>query len=219
MKNQGKTRRTCVEEKKRAVPLSYSVACRQVGMVSVERAKELLKGRRRKNKKNQRFQKGKRKHNQHATSHLDVFKLMRNKHWPYLYFTFSRAKTENLAYGLKHWLHKSLLNEDEQREVETFLANFKRQPGGEEALQDSVEEVLQYGVAFHHAGVHVLIKNLVESLYERRLIKVLYCTGTFALGINMPAKSAVFDSLERYDGTGMIPLPTREFNSLGRPAC
>ena len=69
-------------------------------------------------------------------------------------------------------------------------------------------------MAFHHAGVHVLIKNLVESLYERRLIKVLYCTGTFALGINMPAKSAVFDSLERYDGIGMIPLPTREFMQM-----
>ena len=140
--------------------------------------------------------------------------MMRYKHWPYLYFTFSRAKTENLAYALKHWLHKSLLNEEEQRRLNEMVDDFKQQPGGSEALQPSVEEVLKHGVAFHHAGVHVLIKNLVESLYEQRLIKVLYCTGTFALGINMPAKSAVFDSLERYDGSGMIPLPTREFMQM-----
>ena len=54
------------------------------------------------------------------------------------------------------------------------------------------------------------LKALVEELYESRLIKVLYCTGTFALGINMPARTAVFDGLMRFDGQGMIQLPTRE---------
>ena len=207
-----------VEERQQAVPLSYHIACKQINLVDVERAKELLKGRKkRKPKKDHRGKRGKdrkRGQNHHATTHIDLFKMMRYKHWPYLYFTFSRAKTENLAYALKHWLHKSLLNEEEQRRLNEMVDDFKQQPGGSEALQPSVEEVLKHGVAFHHAGVHVLIKNLVESLYEQRLIKVLYCTGTFALGINMPAKSAVFDSLERYDGSGMIPLPTREFMQM-----
>ena len=135
--------------------------------------------------------------------------MMRYKHSPIYILHSLVPKLRNLAYALKHWLHKSLLNEEEQRRLNEMVDDFKQQPGGSEALQPSVEEVLKHGVAFHHAGVHVLIKNLVESLYEQRLIKVLYCTGTFALGINMPAKSAVFDSLERYDGSGMIPLPTR----------
>jgi superfamily II RNA helicase len=62
--------------------------------------------------------------------------------------------------------------------------------------------------------LHVHLKALVEELYEKKLIKVLYCTGTFALGINMPARTAVFDKLERYDGRGMIPLPAREFMQM-----
>lgn len=207
-----------VEERQRAVPLSYHIACKQTNLVDVERAKELLKNNRKRKPKKDHFAKRgkdrKRAQNHHATTHIDLFKMMRHKHWPYLYFTFSRAKTENLAFALKSWLHKSLLTEDEQSRLNVVVDDFKQQPGGAEALQPSVEEVLKHGVAFHHAGVHVLIKNLIESLYEQRLIKVLYCTGTFALGINMPAKSAVFDSLERYDGSGMIPLPTREFMQM-----
>ena len=63
-----------------------------------------------------------------------------------------------------------------------------------------------------------MLKNLVEELYEKKLIRVLYCTGTFALGINMPARAAVLDALERYDGQGMIELPTRDLcRWLGEP--
>lgn len=219
-----------VEERKRAVPLTYSVATKQTGLVGVDKAKSLLQGKK-KRKEKDTFHKGKKgkkgkggqfggkgrrkKFDRNATTHIDVFKMMRSqKQWPYLYFTFSRAKTENLSYALKHWLHKTLLSEEEQERMQTVVDRFMKMPGGEEALSEHVLELLQYGVAFHHAGVHVLIKHLVETLYEQRLIKALYCTGTFALGINMPAKATVFDSLERYDGSGMIPLPTREFMQM-----
>ena len=200
-----------IEEYKRAVPLGYEIACKQIGLVSVEKARTLLKNK--KKKKTPDF-KNRRKFNKADTTHIDVFKMMRNDHWPYLYFTFSRAKTENLAFALKHWLHKSLLNKEEQELMDEALEKFQDDPNNANSLTNEVAGVLAMGVAFHHAGVHVLIKNLVEELYEKRLIKVLYCTGTFALGINMPAKSAVFDSLERYDGNGMIPLPTREFMQM-----
>ena len=43
---------------------------------------------------------------------------------------------------------------------------------------------------------------------------LLYCTGTFALGINMPARAAAFDAMIRFDGRKMIPLPTREFMQM-----
>ena len=104
--------------------------------------------------------------------------MMRSqKQWPYLYFTFSRAKTENLSYALKHWLHNSLLSEEELDKMQVIVDQFLQMPGGQEALQENVLELLQYGVAFHHAGVHVLIKHLVETLYEQRLIKALVLYG------------------------------------------
>ncbi|MFT4626856.1 MAG: superfamily II RNA helicase [Myxococcota bacterium] len=55
------------------------------------------------------------------------------------------------------------------------------------------------------------MKALVEELYEARLIKALYCTSTFALGINMPARSVVFDGWKKFDGRGFNPLTTRQF--------
>ncbi len=216
-----------VEERKRAVPLRYSVATKQTGLVAVEKAKSLLQNRKKHKKEDHKDRrskgrnhkgrggKDKRKQNRHGTTHIDVFKMMRSqKQWPYLYFTFSRAKTENLSYALKSWLRDSLLSPEELQRMDEVIQSFRGMPGAEEALKDHVLQLLKYGVAFHHAGVHVLIKHLVETLYEQRLIKALYCTGTFALGINMPAKATVFDSLERYDGSGMIPLPTREFMQM-----
>ena len=74
-----------------------------------------------------------------------------------------------------------------------YLQSFLQQPGAETALTPDLEHIYLQGVAFHHAGLHVMLKGLVEQLYEAKLIKVLYCTGTFALGINMPARAAVFD--------------------------
>ncbi|MFP4598474.1 MAG: helicase-related protein, partial [Persicimonas sp.] len=70
------------------------------------------------------------------------------------------------------------------------------------------------GIAWHHAGIHVALKALVEELYEARLINVLYCTSTFALGINMPARTVVFDGLTKYNGTEVVPLTVREFMQM-----
>jgi superfamily II RNA helicase len=133
---------------------------------------------------------------------------------PYLYFVFSRARAEDLARHLGKWLRKPLTTKPEQLEIRTRIKDFLQLPGADSALTPDLEQIYQRGVAFHHAGLHVMLKSLVEQLYEAKLIKVLYCTGTFALGINMPARAAVFDSLRRYDGQGMIPLPTREFMQM-----
>jgi superfamily II RNA helicase len=59
--------------------------------------------------------------------------------------------------------------------------------------------------------LHVQLKALVEELYEAKLIDVLYTTSTFALGINMPARTVVLDALQKYDGRGTRPLTVREF--------
>ena len=100
---------------------------------------------------------------------------MKGKHWPYLYFTFSRAKTEILATDLKKWLRQPLLNSYEQKQMEWAIGEFKLQDGADLALSKGIEDIIRMGIAFHHAGVHVMLKNLVEELYEKRLIKVLYC--------------------------------------------
>ena len=140
---------------------------------------------------------------------------------PYLYFVFSRRDAESMARGLANRLKRrgeesgetGLLSTEEKEHVRLRLRQF-RIDGGVSALDQDQASMYQQGIAFHHAGLHVSLKALVEELYEARLIKVLYCTGTFALGINMPARTAVFDGLMRFDGQGMIQLPTREFMQM-----
>jgi ATP-dependent RNA helicase HelY len=210
-----------VEEYKRAVPLTYRIATKEGGLCTLDKASEIARKDFQQNQR-KKHSRGKKRYSRHkekrnrapSTTHIDVFKMMKGQNWPYLYFVFSRARTEILARDLGNWLHDSLLTDTEVEDVNKRLENFMRQPGSETAMTPKLAKLYRFGIAFHHAGLHVMLKSFVEELYEKRLIKVLYCTGTFALGINMPAKSAVFDSLQRYDGNGMIPLPTREFMQM-----
>ena len=201
-----------VEEKKRAVPLSFFVATREGGIATMAKTKETFHRNKRKYKKKKSRENKRRR--QYSTSHLDVYRLMGAQRMPYLYFVFSRARAEELAHSLGRTVKKPLVSPVEASEIEHRLQEFMKLPGAETALFPEHARLYRKGIAFHHAGVHVMLKAFVEELYEAKLIKVLYCTGTFALGINMPARSAVFDSLERYDGQGMIHLPTREFMQM-----
>ncbi len=144
------------------------------------------------------------------TSHMDVFDHLREQALlPALYFTFSRKQTELNAKALSNRLRRSLLDEREQAQAAPLIeAAAKAAPN---LLDVELRRMLEMGVAYHHAGAHVQLKALVEELYELRLIKMLYCTSTFALGINMPAKAVAFDGLRKFDGISQRPLTAREF--------
>src|SRR5262249_38961226 len=101
------------------------------------------------------------------------------------------------------------LSLEQRGAMETRLVRASQEIGP--ALEPELMELYRKGIAFHHAGLHVQLKALVEELYESHLIEILYCTSTFALGINMPARSVVFDGLFKYDGQGTRPLRIREF--------
>jgi superfamily II RNA helicase len=70
------------------------------------------------------------------------------------------------------------------------------------------------GIAYHHAGILPAAKEIVERLFTMGLIKLLFCTETFALGVNMPASSVIFDELEKFDGVQFNYLMTREYNQM-----
>ena len=153
------------------------------------------------------------------TDHIDVFEMLHEAELlPYLYFVFSRKQTEQFARHLGRHVRgrwrRGLLEYDEREALEDRIAAFLTQPGADVALDHELADLLRMGIAFHHAGLHVMLKAFIEGLYEARLIQALYCTGTFALGINMPARTAVFDGMTRYNGVEMIPLPTREFMQM-----
>ena len=73
---------------------------------------------------------------------------------------------------------------------------------------------LEQGFAPHHAGMIALFRQIVETLFEQGLVKVVFATETLALGINMPARSVIVEKLEKFNGEGHVPLTPGEFTQL-----
>lgn len=73
---------------------------------------------------------------------------------------------------------------------------------------------LERGVAAHHAGMIPLFKEIVEDLFTRGLLKIVYATETLALGINMPARSVVLERLVKWDGAQHARLTPGEYTQL-----
>lgn len=147
------------------------------------------------------------------TTHLDMMEMLGRGDFPVLYFIYSRKMVEIFAAKLAHSrVGRQLSDGQNTRRIDERLERFEADHP--EVLTRKLRGMYRQGIAFHHAGLHVALKALVEELYEARLLKVLYCTSTFALGINMPARTVMFDSLTRYNGTEFVPLTIREFMQM-----
>ncbi|MGW9111891.1 DEAD/DEAH box helicase [Microbacterium sp. NPDC055683] len=73
---------------------------------------------------------------------------------------------------------------------------------------------LERGVAAHHAGLLPAFKEVVEELFQRKLIKAVFATETLALGINMPARTVVLEKLEKFNGEARVPITSGEYTQL-----
>ena len=75
-------------------------------------------------------------------------------------------------------------------------------------------EGLERGVAAHHAGMLPAFKEVVEELFRRKLVKLVFATETLALGINMPARTVVLEKLEKFNGEARVPITPGEYTQL-----
>jgi ATP-dependent RNA helicase HelY len=75
-------------------------------------------------------------------------------------------------------------------------------------------EGLQRGVAAHHAGMLPAFKEVVEELFQKKLVKAVFATETLALGINMPARTVVLEKLEKFNGEARVPITPGEYTQL-----
>ncbi len=73
---------------------------------------------------------------------------------------------------------------------------------------------LQRGVAAHHAGMLPAFKEVVEELFQKKLVKAVFATETLALGINMPARTVVLEKLEKFNGESRVPITPGEYTQL-----
>lgn len=73
---------------------------------------------------------------------------------------------------------------------------------------------LEMGIAVHHAGMVPAFKEVVEELFRAGLVKVVFATETLALGINMPARTVVLDSLTKFDGETHSMMTPGDYTQL-----
>lgn len=131
--------------------------------------------------------------------------LEKNNKLPVICFTLSRKKCDqNLDMLLSIKEENSTLTTKKEcyyikRFIYKHLKSLKKSDYQLEQVK-RVSTMLTRGFGVHHSGVLPILKELTEILFSSGLVKVLYATETFAMGVNMPARSVVFDSLNKHDG-------------------
>ncbi|XP_064557033.1 superkiller complex protein 2 isoform X1 [Zonotrichia leucophrys gambelii] len=133
---------------------------------------------------------------------------------PAVTFTFSRGRCEDQAAALGSL---DLLGGPEKAQVRQFLTRcLARLRGSDRRLPQVLQlsDLLQRGIGVHHGGVLPLLKEIVEMLFSQGLVKVLFATETFAMGVNMPARTVVFDSIRKHDGSSFRDLLPGEYTQM-----
>ncbi|MGI9197182.1 MAG: DEAD/DEAH box helicase [Candidatus Nanopelagicales bacterium] len=147
----------------------------------------------------------------------DVVETLHDDHLlPGITFIFSRAGCDAaveqcLSSGMR------LTSPAERREIEaTVEARTSDLPHDDLGVlgYETWAEGLRRGVAAHHAGLLPLFKEVVEDLFQRGLVKMVFATETLALGINMPARTVVLEKLVKWNGEAHVPITAGEYTQL-----
>lgn len=129
---------------------------------------------------------------------------------PALFFVFSRKECERYAEQVTHTLIDASAAAAMKHIIKFHLHKYDEQllhlPQYHQLLS-----LLEKGIAFHHSGVLPLLKEMVELLFSKGFIKILFCTETFAVGLNMPTRTAVFLDLKKPSEVGLRPLRPDEY--------
>ncbi|XP_053984340.1 SKI2 subunit of superkiller complex protein [Hylaeus volcanicus] len=146
-----------------------------------------------------------------------VSHLKSNNMLPVVVFMLSRKRCDMISVLLRNI---DLTTETEKHTIRTFFQNNIRHLKGTDRQLPQVlmmQELLQNGVGIHHSGILPILKEIVEMLFQSGVVKLLFATETFSMGVNMPARTVVFDSITKFDGNSFrILYPTEYIQMAGR---
>jgi len=184
--------KTVIEEK-RPVPLHFFFQCQNEIVDKIEHLKRLSYPR----------------PNKLAT----LINYLRQKDgFPAIYFVFGRRRAEDLAFEL--YSYNFLDSKEKSQIVSLYDSLCERFDLKHEKTAQTLSQLIQKGIAYHHAGMLPTLKEVIERLFTSRLLKVIFTTETFALGINMPSRSVIFDDLRKFYGRYVRNLKTRDFYQM-----
>ena len=135
---------------------------------------------------------------------------------PAIYFLFSRNDCQSFAERLAI-MRPNLITDRQasliEQTIAAVLANLR--PEDRELAQvRTICELARKGIGFHHAGLLPVLKQLVEILFSRGLMEVVFATDTLALGVNMPARTVVIGRMSKWDGRRRRALIPNEFQQM-----
>ena len=70
------------------------------------------------------------------------------------------------------------------------------------------------GIAIHHSGILPVFREMIELLFAKGYIKLLFATETFAVGINMPTKTVIFTAFQKFNNGGFRNLYSHEYTQM-----
>lgn len=126
--------------------------------------------------------------------------LQKKELLPALFFVLSRKQCEQYADKVEH----TLLDSSDIAAVKHIISfHLNRNMKELETVPQyhQIYKLLTRGIAFHHSGLLPILKEIIEVLFSKGYVKLMFCTETFAVGLNMPTKTVLFGGLKKYDDT------------------
>lgn len=145
----------------------------------------------------------------------DIYKIvkmiMMKNYNPVIVFSFSKRDCERYALQMS----QLAFNDDSEKAMVTKVFNsaidMLSQEDKELPQIQHILPLLRRGIGIHHSGLLPILKETIEILFQEGLIKVLFATETFSIGLNMPAKTVVFTSVRKFDGVTQRWVTPSEF--------
>ena len=140
--------------------------------------------------------------------------LKKNNLLPACIFVFSKKRCEQIADALSN-LDFCTASEKSAVHVIIERSIARLRPDDRELPQiRRLRELLIRGVAVHHGGLLPIVKEVVEILFAKTLVKVLFATETFAMGLNLPTRTVAFSGFRKHDGRAFRDLFPGEYTQM-----
>lgn len=141
-----------------------------------------------------------------------IVKMIMTKNFnPVIVFNFSKRECEMMAL----FTSKFSFNDDSEKQMVRKVFSSAIESLSEEDRElpqiKNLLPLLEKGIGVHHSGLLPILKETIEILFQEGLIKVLFATETFSIGLNMPAKTVVFTKVTKFDGVAVRPLTSSEY--------
>lgn len=141
-----------------------------------------------------------------------IVKMIMVKNYnPVIVFSFSKRECESYALQMSQLAFN---DESEKAMVSKVFGSAIEMLSEEDRNLAQIQNLLpllRRGIGVHHSGLLPILKETIEILFQEGLLKVLFATETFSIGLNMPAKTVVFTSVRKFDGVSQRWVTPSEF--------